>query len=251
MNWLQKAFRRVKLQTRIFVSFLTLMIVTLGVIGFISFDKANSAIHNKIEQYSVQITDQIAQNLSIEMSRVKEVAVDTSNNSSVQEVFDQLASDASMVPFNTLREAERFVMDKFVTLKSLSFAGLLSNKKLEVSSGDKLAEGEDQRLIQLASEAKQNFIWTPMTFANSEGTYQQMGLLKVTMSKTKMKNVGTVAIALKDEYFKNIYQGIDIGKDKTGKSFDAFIVDANGMVLSSRSDSIPNYKEYSKNKELI
>lgn len=250
MGWIQKAFRLVKMQTRIFVSFLIMITLILTVIGTSSYDKANRAILNKIEKYSVQITDQISQNINIKMSRLNELAADISNNTSIQMVLDEI-ENSGLAPFNTLREAERYVMDSFITLKDLSFCGVFSKDKLELSSGEKIFETELERIFELSEQSQGKFTWSSILFTNQNGQYRQNVLIKQIMSKNSLSFAGTVVIGVKDAFFNNIYQDIDIGKDDSGKDFDAFIIDSDGYVLSSRNNDIELFTKFNKSDTIL
>ena len=57
--------------------------------------------------------------------------------------------------------------------------------------------------------------------------------------------IGTIIIRTNERYFSNIYRNIDMGTDA-----DIFIIDSDGIVVSSRNSSITVAKQY-KNPNLI
>ncbi len=84
--------RKIKIQLRLIVSYLTLSIVPLLVVGIISFSSVSSILSSVIKQYTTQVINQFGDNVTKEMQMAMDVANSFVNSNMVQSDYSKYNS---------------------------------------------------------------------------------------------------------------------------------------------------------------
>ena len=79
-----KLLRFAKIQPRLTIMFIVLLLAAITLTNFISFREASGAITTKAELYSKQIVEQSSQNISLDLQQIEKVSEDISMSDEVQ-----------------------------------------------------------------------------------------------------------------------------------------------------------------------
>jgi methyl-accepting chemotaxis protein len=250
-------FRYLKIQPRLIATFLALTIIPLIIVGAFSYSDSSSAIDTKIKKYSVQVMDQVAQNISIVMGKVESTASDLSNNPLIQTDFAAYPTEAEDGKARSGTEINNILVAKANdNFSNIMFICMFNPDptNFSLSTTTMPAQSELDRFQKLADEGDRRPVWTncidPRSIDGSNAKLQPAICKKVV-------NLGTgdllcyMVIGLKDTFFSDIYSKVDIGKDSQGNDFDIFVTDSVGTLISSRNPSMKVYGKYETEPSLI
>lgn len=242
LKFLSAILRHSKIQIRLIVSFMLLCILAIAVNGFTSYNNSSQAVHSKIATYSVQVTNQVSKNVSIELSKYKNAAnemmfADWAQNS--LGTYDEL-SDAEKE--TVLKDYKSAVSSRFMSIitnlndtllvinnSSKTMFSSSNTNSAAVSSAEKFWPID--RVKALTAEAEKDPTKGLLTLEKLQNT-GDYGYSAVTTKaiKSKFRNqiIGYFVMAIKGKYLTSIYSNIDLGEDSK-----IFLMDSKGTVVSS------------------
>ncbi|CUH96757.1 hypothetical protein P22_2868 [Propionispora sp. 2/2-37] len=245
-------FRNLKIRSRLVLLFIVLALIPCVVSVFLAYKNSRDAIENKISTYSVQVMNQVSQNMRRELDRLQ--------NDSVEIAFSDVVQQ-TLADFDRLSEWEvektKYVMrdnlaKKFFYLHDVTDVLIYTREKHKISAyGDigfslNLRQDYLKDYLQLLHDAGGGVVWSPVNSANeyylvkyatsAERLNRSNGLLlgRAIKSLTEGNILGYLIIRINESHLTNIYKDTDIGSDA-----DIFVIDANGLVISSRSPRVP------------
>ena len=254
--------RRTKIQNRLAVSFAVLTLVPVMITGIYAYHKSSEAIKNKIGTYSIQITNQVSENVKNELMKLE--------NDSVDIAFSDLAQNA-LSNYDNMGEWDKNDAEarlQRTLAKRFSFSHSVSDVLVYTKNGDKIIAYGDtyfkfrlkpEYLLKLFKDIKLKNgvpVWTIEDGSVEEKTdntgyrannYGKAGIMIARSFKSldQSFDTGYIIIRIDEKYIRNIIKDINIGK---GSSI--FILDSNGTVISGRGGGI-NAAEPYENASLI
>lgn len=250
-------FRNIKIQARLILLFLILSLLPVLITGLFSYRESSDAIQSKISTYSVQVMSQIGENIERELARLENDSVEIEFSDKVQDIllnYDHLTEwhveDVQLRLKNDLAK-------KFSFLHDVSDVILYTRDLKRISaygdSGFKLTFRQEflERYLKELEDGKGVPVWSSMNqdmeerlvkYATSaEQLSKSNGILigRAVKSLQDGDIIGSLIIRTNERYFSNIYKNIDIGQGA-----EIFVMDSNGIVVSSRNAEIPIASEY-------
>lgn len=225
------------LRNRLFLAFLGLALVPLVVAVWMAVATSAFSLREKIGTYSRQLVGQIAQNLDSEYRKVKGLT---------DEILISPEVAGRMVGYRAARTNDQ-AMTRFI------FSKLIQRKFLNVDHVDDVIltfSPRSSRSPEDRIESSESDRWDPelldrlaQTVAPTDGI-RNLGLAladspdgngKVIVMVRPVRNaladatLGFLFVVLDPDFFGQVYRNVDVG---TGA--DVFVVDRDGMVVSSR-----------------
>jgi two-component system, sensor histidine kinase YesM len=252
-----KLFRNIKIQYRLLLLMLVISLIPLLITSIFSYKSSSSAISKKISTYSIQVMDQISENIGREIDRLENDSVEIEFSDIVQKT---LLNYKRMSPWEVLDEQYQM---KEILVKKFSFLHDVSDVLLYTNEGERIiAYGDSGFPLNFTKDYFDNYlnelqngkgkpVWTSINSENQEHlvnfatTAEQLsksnGILvgRSIRSLTNGDIIGSLMIRINERYFANIYRNIDLGKGA-----DIFVINKDGMVISSRNEDIPVGKQY-------
>ena len=257
-------FRSIKIQPRLITFFIIVSIIPLFISAILSNSETRNAIHTKISTYSQQIMSQIAGNIERELVRLENDSIEIEFSSTVQNLLTNIDSMSEWEIENVQILLQDTLVKKFSTLHDVSDVLIFTNNNRKiVAYGDKggfalnfkqpfldnylnvLVKAEGAPVwISSNEEVEERYV----TFATSPEQMNKSDCILLGRAVVALKNsdiIGKLIIRTNERYFSNVYKHADIG---TGS--DIFVIDSNGIIVSSRNKDIPVAMPY-KDSSLI
>jgi two-component system sensor histidine kinase YesM len=219
-----------------------------------SYQQSSRAIEDKIKTYSRQVMNQIAKNIEAEMTRLENDTIDVGFSEIVQDTMRNYGRLGQWEAINN-QEIIRDMMVKKFTFNDITDVVLFTKDNDSINAfGDKgfklnMKPGFQKQLLQEARNRNGVPVWmaigpqevspkVPRLFPNPN---DRNGIIvgKAIRSLYEGEYIGAVVIRIRENFFSDVYRGIDIGKGS-----EIFIIDNQGVVVSSRTDTIPFKKPY-------
>lgn len=229
------------------LSFLMLSLIPLTITGYLSYIKSSNAIKGKISTYSVEVMNQIGQNIQMQTNRIKAYSEEILSLDVVQNglgTFHNLEYSDKVTVKSTLLDLlkQKFVPDDtLVDIEIITTDG--ERIRYNYNRADEVIKDEEiNNLVLKAAKSKGAPVWSLVTTTISGAN--AVVLCRTINSLYSGESIGTVLIAVKEKYISEIYS-----KSYLGTNTDIFIIDTDGKVISSRSPKVEIGKEYGE-KEL-
>lgn len=255
---LNRQIRRVKIHSRLVVSFAILSLVPLLITGIFAYYKSSVAIKSKISTYSIEVMNQVSGNIQNELVKLENDSVDIAFSEKVQ---------TTLISFNTLNEwgkndaeikLQKDLAKRFSFFNSVSDVLLYTkNKDKIIAFGDvyfkfKLKPDYLNAILEETRIRSGVPLWTIQDNEDEEnsrnvslrtGNYGQYGILLSRSFKSLRDGVplGYIIIRINENYILNKYKNINLGKGA-----NIFILNGKGEVISSRNPKIATAKMYSE-----
>lgn len=227
--------------------FLLLALLPMTITGYFANRQSRQAIQNKINTYSQQVVNQVAQNIQVEMKRLEYDTIEIGFSELVQDLLSNYQTLTEWEKIDAKYTIRDLLVKKFSFLHDVSDVLLFTvdNEKI-IAYGDegyKLNFSADFQEPLLAEIKRENgrAVWTAANWEDEEHIIERIidyrnGLIvgRVIKSLYEGENIGTVLIRTNERFFAAIYEAIDLG---TGA--DIFIIDQKGTIVSSRTTTIP------------
>jgi two-component system sensor histidine kinase YesM len=246
------AIRSIRIQTRLILLFLLLSLLPMVITGLYSFRQSSMAIRNKINTYSIQVVNQVCQNIRVQMNRMENDTIDVGFSEIVQH---------TLIHFDTLSDWQ--VLDAKYSMRTMmvnkfSFLHDISDVLLFTPRGGKIiAYGDENYKLNLKAGYQERFlteirarngipVWRALGWQDEDHLVNRVidfenGLLvgRAIKSLYEGEYIGAVLIRTDEKFFSQIYQDIDMGRGG-----EIFILDGRGTVVSSRTAALPFKKPY-------
>lgn len=251
-NVMAKIFRNFKIRTRLVLLFTILSLIPLLVTVALVYKDSSDALKRKISTYSVQVMHQVSANIKRELDRLQNDSVEIEFSDVVQRTllhYDKMSAwEIENVKY-MMRENN---VKKFSFLHDVSDVQIYTRDRKKINAyGDSsfpftLRTDYLENYLDQLLEKGGNIVWTPI---NEEQEYH---LVKVAESAEQLSKsngvllgravkslnegdiIGYLIIRSNERQLVTIYRDIDIGSGA-----DIFILDKTGIVVSSRSSSVP------------
>jgi len=247
-----KNIRNLKIRTRLILLFLLFSLLPMMITGFFSYQQSSKAIQNKVNTYSRQVVNQVAKNVKVEMTRLENDTVEIGFSEIVQKMLIDYENMSEWEVLNAGNTLQDILVKKFSFLHDVSDVLLFTE-----NNGRIIAYGEKGYTLSLKGDYQSSLlddiknkngisVWRPIGWEDTNHLVRRVivfenGLIvgKAIKSLYEGEYIGAVVIRTNESFFADIYRSIDIG---TGA--DLFIIDSNGVVVSTRTKEIPFQGEY-------
>lgn len=250
-------FRNLKIRTRLILLFTILSLIPVVVTIFFVYKDSSNALKEKISIYSVQVMNQVSENIKRELDRLENDSVEIEFSNIVQKTllnYDQMGEWEIQNAIYIMRENH---VKKFSFLHDVSDVLLYTKERKKINAyGDSgfsfnLKQEYLEHYLNQLDEKDGGVVWTSTNIdneyhlvkhvSNAEQLSKNNGVLlgRAVKSLTEGEIIGYLMIRTNERYLSNIYKDIDIGRDA-----EIFVLDKTGVVVSSRSPRVPVTKEY-------
>lgn len=247
--------RNIKIQTRLFGSFVILSLIPLLITGVLSYNKSSIAIRDKISTYSKQVVDQVGKNIYRELARLEYDSVDIAFLDNVQNSLKNYGSYGEWQKYNIEQQLQMLLVKKFSFLHAVSDVLLFTeNKDRIVAYGDNTMYKLDlmpeyrEKLFKTAKDKNGAPVWTGVSqkdekhlisITDYNGSRNGILLFRIINDMKNGKHIGYIGIRTNEQFISDIYRDVDIG----GGS-DIFVINSAGTIISSRSPGIAVAQTY-------
>ncbi|MCX7771576.1 MAG: hypothetical protein N2376_00500 [Clostridia bacterium] len=119
-NRLVLILRKVGLRTRVLVSFFILVLITLVIIGSVSYNIFHKEITGKIQSYSEQLMDQLGQNVRNKILDFEANITELSVSSEVQNYLASLMTEDVVQALQDQKRLKSYMLDRLSINKHLN-----------------------------------------------------------------------------------------------------------------------------------
>jgi two-component system sensor histidine kinase YesM len=260
IKFILNPLRNIKIQSRLILLFLILSLIPLLITSLFSFKQSSDAVKTKISTYSVQVMDQVSANIKRELDMLEYDSVEIEFSDTVQNFLKNYNDMSEWQIEDTHNAMQNILVKKFSFLHDVSDVLIYTQNRNRLN-----AYGDEGIKFNLKSEYLSKYLdmlnrknGTPVwTIANPENEdhlvnyatsaellSKSNGILlgRAIKSLAQGDIIGSLIIRTNERLFSNIYRDIDIGKDA-----DIFVIDSQGIVVSSRNPKIALAKPYKEN----
>ncbi|MDF2963470.1 MAG: integral rane sensor signal transduction histidine kinase [Paenibacillus sp.] len=256
MNFnINRLIRKIKIQKRLSISFAALSLLPMLITGVFSYYISSEAIKTKISTSSIQLMNQVSENILNELIKLE--------NDSVDIVFSDLVQQ-TIVNFHTLGEWEKNVAQlkmQEMLAKRFSFFHSVSDVLVYTRNKEKLiAYGDVSFKFNLKTELLNQIfeetmntngvpVWTVQNQDNEEpkwytgnrlNSYGEAGILLSRSFKSfEGLPIGYMIMRIDEKYIYKKFKEINLGAGS-----DIFIVNGKGTVVSSQNPQLKAAKPY-------
>jgi methyl-accepting chemotaxis protein len=232
--WSTTLLRKLKIQQRLIISFLLLSQIPVVALGAYSYVSSSHAIETKIGIYSVQIMNSIQSNLMTELNKyeniIREVGFSEEVQTNAVDLEKQLPLDKTRAKMRIadVFRSKTIILKEIVELALIRKSGedisLYAYKGLEKNSLDTFVAG-------VASNDKDLSTWS---LIKGDENRHSLVLAKNIISVKSPEKTGTLILAIDESFISDKYWDVNIGAGS-----DIFVMNAEGVVISSRNQAIP------------
>lgn len=252
-----KLFRNFKIRIRLVLLFTILSLIPLLVTLVLVYKDSSNAIKAKISTYSVQVMRQVSENIKRELDKLQYDSVEIEFSDIVQKILLHYNEMSEWEIVNSTYMMRENNAKKFSFLHDVSDVVIYTSNRKSISVyGDasipfKLKKKYLENYLDQLYNRGGGVIWTSVNtdseyhlvkFATSaELLSKSNGVLlgRAVKSLQEGSIIGYLIIRTNERHLSNIYKNIDIGQGT-----DIFVLDRTGMVVSSRSSSVPVASHY-------
>lgn len=228
--------RNSKIQTRLIISFVLLCFIPLAVVSLISYNNSSKAIESKIKTYSVEVVKGIGMNIESEIKQIEDMCIDIYSNLSLREYLETYNSLSITEKSKTTYLINNIIKPKLAQKPYISAGNILLDDETifgfgEISLDKALLNAQieitDQNSSQFNLSTGINLNQEPVIFISKQ------------MKSNASQKIGTLVITIREDHFSKIYEEVNLGDNA-----EMYILDSNGLVVSSRNpDAIPTNTE--------
>ena len=236
-------FRYIGIQKRLIGAFLLISIIPLVLMGFASYRNSKNAIQNKIVTYSVQLMDQLGNNINIELKKLDTISKDIINSAEAQNMYGYTDLDAN-ARLLTEKPARNAILMKIQPIQ-----GYVGLAEIVVSDGkgDLTIVGTGKNYYDKSTgnparkqnnDILNNYIKASMDangpvcmgFDDLTGLGKEIIFARLARSNSiSGGDIGTLIFSISPDFLLNVYKDLNMGENA-----QTFIIDQDGLVLSSR-----------------
>lgn len=249
--------RQTHIQNRLIALFLILSLFPMLITGIYSYRKSSLAIHDKINTYSVEVVNQVAKNIEEELTRMEYQTIEIAFSELVQNTLSNYEQLSEWEIYDARYRMRADMVRKF------SFSEYISDVQLFTDQGYKIiAYGDTGFTLTFKGDFRENLlkeirekngapVWKAVDFSDElhqvsrvypENTPEKSyGIIigrtiKELYEGTKL---GAIIIRINEDLFSDVYRNIDLGQGT-----EIFIVNSEGIVVSTRNDTIAFNQKY-------
>lgn len=228
--------RNSKIKTRLIISFVLLCFIPLAIVSLISYNNSSKAIESKIKTYSVEVVKGIGMNIETEIKQIEDMCIDIYSNLSLREYLESFKSLSVTEQSKTTYLINNIIKPKLAQKPYISAGNILLDDETIFGFGEiSLDKALLKAQIEITDQDSSKFYLSNGINLNDEPV---IFISKQMKSNTSQK-IGTLVITIREDHFSKIYSEVNVGDNA-----EVYILDSNGLVVSSRNpNGIPINKE--------
>src|SRR5690554_177591 len=255
---LYRKIRHVSIHYRLITLFMLLSLLPMVVLGFYFYRQSSEAITSKISTYSLQIVDQVAMNVEVEMNRLEYDTIEIGFSDLVQDTLINYENMTAWEQFNTEHLLQKMLVKKFSFLHDVSdvLFFTMDDEKItgygDSTYGLKLKSNYLDDLLQEVKEKRGAPVWKTVDDRDELHVVERIindknGIIigRSINNLSEGDQLGAIIIRTNERYISRIYHDIELGNGA-----EIFLLDAAGLVVSSRNEEIP-FNEYFKTPNFV
>jgi methyl-accepting chemotaxis protein len=243
-------FRRIKVRNRLILSFLLLSVVPLSVLGILSYYKSSAAIKTKIGTYSVQLMNQLNQNISLEMKKIQGYSDDAALSADIQEQLKDFDKQDDSGQYDRMNAVAGILSEELIAAGQVEDAFIITTNNIVLKKGTggsatntmTLDPDTVEALKKQAADNKGTTVWYTGRLA-AEGKIVIARSIRL-LSDPAQPEIGSMFIVFTEKNISDLYKDMDIGAEA-----DISIVGADGTVISSSNPEAAAGKTFEKYAE--
>ena len=234
--------RRIKVRNRLIISFISISIVPLILVGIFSFLLSKNSINSKIRDYSSQILNQVEKNISSELNSLKDLTLDITTLRELQENMRIIRDVNSQNKALAERQIRDILVSRFTNNNSISFVRIVPDNYTPIEL-HKLVYLNDEAIESMKNLIDENSRSAVITSLKINGEHILV-VSRVIYDYRSNQKIGYFFMGIKDENIIDLYKDVNLG-DKA----DIFIIDTEGRYVSNKVKE--NLGEYYEEIDLV
>ncbi|MCS7461440.1 sensor histidine kinase [Paenibacillus doosanensis] len=229
-------------------AFAILSLVPLLITGFFAYDRSSEAIKRKISASTIQVMNQVSENIQNELTKLENDSVDIAFSDLVQNTLISYPAMNELDKINAEVKMQNMLAKKFSFFHSVSDVLLYTDRKEKIMAyGDatfkfRLTQDYLDSILEEAAAKNGVPIWKIAGQEDEESVnaryrinnYGEAGiLLSRSFKSLQGKMIGTIIIRIDEKYILAKFKDVQLGEGS-----DILILNSRGTVVSSRISSI-------------
>jgi methyl-accepting chemotaxis protein len=244
------SFRKIKIKTRLIVSFSLLLMITLLITGISSYRYSTNAIDTQAKSYSLELMKQTGVVLNKEIDNVQSYFTDFVISHDFQNALKVNDSDSLNTKLKKNRTLYDYINQKFMLKNDVLSCTLLYgdnfSEMLIYSTQDLKVDGD---ILRKTSTKDRQWVDYDIKQNNKKSKYL---VLQSDISSLYGGISGKIAIITKPNFLVNSFRNINIGRDSDYENgFPILVIDDKGKVISSRDTKKYPIQEINDNAKQI
>lgn len=244
--------RKVKIQNRLVASFVIFSFIPLLITGFFAYDRSSEAIKNKISASTLQVLNQVSENIKNELTRLENDSVDIAFSDLVQQTLLSYPELNEWERIDAELKMQNMLAKKFTFFHSVSDVLLYTERKEKITAyGDatfkfRLKPAYLDALLREAAAKNGVPLWTIAGQTDEENpsfrvkSHGEVGILLSRSFKSLQGiPIGTIIIRINEKHILEKFREIDLGHGA-----DLLILNSAGTIVSSRNPDLPAARPY-------
>ena len=243
-KYLSNFLSNFKVRTRLLIFFILVSVVPIILIGYFSYDNAQSTIENKISHYTQELIKQSTINMNNKLDKIEKNSTMIISNRNLMKKISKLEYEDDFEKLMDIKEIDNQLnsivqsnkeIEGIIVYRPESSNFSTFNENLNEIIGENFSESN---IYQSAIKDKGESIWT-----NKISQNEKLYFIKSLTSVNTFETIGTLIFVLKDDIFNELYENINVGNNSI-----LMITDNNDNLISL---SKTKQKENTINKNTI
>lgn len=223
--------RNTKIKTRIIAALLTISIIPILLVGYISFQNSSSAIRSKISTYSVQVLNETSKNIYSKIEGFDDFGDELCYSGIIQNSLEQYAKSRNSSYFqkdDIVNDLNNYIFSRTSQLTDIYDIEILGeDQTLLYGMGyHTLSERNVQKYAELAARKTGTAAWS-YDCLNGNNT---IVFAKQIYSLYGREKIGYLIMEIQEKSFAGLYNSVE-----AGEGTNIFIIDQTGVTVSSKN----------------
>lgn len=235
-SYVKKSYilRKLKIKTRLIVSFSLLLIVLLLVTGISSYRNSTETIDSKVKSYSLELMKQTSVVVKSEISRMETYFTDIGLASNLQDLLTKQTTDTYEM-LERSRGISEILNNKFILANDIANCTILYDENFS-KSASYLSQSATFNYEEIAENVDNKLKWVYFDVESNNSKQKLYGMYKNINSLLSGSTIAKMILVPKTNFLSASYEKMDIGKDpQTGELFPIMVIDTEGNIISSRN----------------
>lgn len=230
--------REIKVRIRLIISFISISIIPLIIIGIFSITSSKGSIDTKIRDYSNQIIDQVEKNINNELNYYKNLSLELSTLREIQESIKIINDDTNQGNALAERQIRDILTARLASNSSVLFARVLLDDYSPIDLHGSTFLNNEKVIKNMKNLVEENNRSTVLTFMDINGEHNLIAA-RIIYDLRSNRKLGYFFMGIRNEGIANLYKDVNLGEGS-----DLFIININGKYVSNkRGENLGDYYE--------
>lgn len=227
-KYLNNFLSNFKVRTRLLIFFILVSVVPIILIGYFSYDNAQSTIENKISHYTQELIKQSTINMNNKLDKIEKNSTMIISNRNLMKKISKLEYEDDFEKLMDIKDIDNQLnsivqsnkeIEGIIVYRPESSNFSTFNENINEIIGENFSESN---IYQSAIKDKGESIWT-----NKISQNEKLYFIKSLTSVNTFETIGTLIFVLKDDIFNELYENINVGNNSI-----LMITDNNDNLIS-------------------